>query len=81
MKANLLDDDNVWGTIVAAKFARYLELPHGNYWEPVIARTLAAHVHEGKRTRDEVELLMALQLGIATARNDGDGTVTVATDY
>lgn len=68
MRPNLLEDPAVWGAVIAAKFAREIGLPVGNYWEPVIARTLAQQVRDGKRTRDEVELLMALQLGIARVR-------------
>lgn len=64
----LLNDPNVWGAMMAAKFAQEIGLPAGNYWEPAIARALAKAVREERFTRDEIELRMALQLGIARAR-------------
>lgn len=67
-KTNLLEDPNVWGAFIAAKLAKEIGLPAGNYWEPQIARTLASAVRDGRKTRDEVELLMAFQLGIAKQR-------------
>lgn len=67
-KRNLLDDPHVWGAFIAARFAREIGLPAGNYWEPRIAKTLTRAVTEGRKTRDEVELSMALQLGIARNR-------------
>lgn len=71
LSTTLLSDDNVWAAMLAAKFAQAIGHPAGNYWEPGIARALARNVREGKRDRDQVELLMALQLGIAEARRDG----------
>lgn len=68
MKRNLLNDPHIWGAAIASKFARELGLPHGNYWEPEIARTLAKLVLTGTYTRDEIEMKMALQLGIARLR-------------
>jgi hypothetical protein len=41
LKQSMLDDPNVWGAMVAAKFAQEIGLPAGNYWEPANARTLA----------------------------------------
>jgi hypothetical protein len=68
MRTSPLKDPHVWGAVIASKFARELMLPHGNYWEPQIARTLTKCVIEGRKTRDEIEGLMALQLGIARYR-------------
>lgn len=68
VKKDMLADPNVWGAMLAAKFAREIGLPVGNYWEPPIARTLANSVREGRFTRDEIELRMAFQLGIARTR-------------
>lgn len=72
MKLNqsLMDDPGVWSALIAAKFAQAIGLPAGNYWEPAIARTLAKTVREGRHTRDEIELLIALQLGIAQSRRN-----------
>lgn len=68
LKQRLLDDPHVWGAVIAAKFAKAIGLPVGNYWEPNIARTLAKAVIEGRYDRDQIESLMALQLGIAQGR-------------
>jgi hypothetical protein len=70
MRSNPLDDPRVWGAAIASKFARELGLPHGNYWEPAIARSLSKAVIEGSHTRDQIEMLMALQLGMARARKE-----------
>lgn len=81
MRVNLPDDDNVWAAMVAAKFARHpaINLPHGNLWEPQIAKALAKAVREGRKDRDQIEMLMALQLGVATIRSRQGNTVEV--DY
>lgn len=70
-KRDLLADDNVWAAMVAHRFARHpaINLPPGNLWEPGIARSLAKAVKEGRHSRDGVEMLMALQLGIAEQRS------------
>lgn len=68
IRQQLLDDPDVWGAMIAAKFAQQQGLPPGNYWEPAIARTLAKVVREGRFTRDEIELCMAFQLGLAELR-------------
>lgn len=69
-RPNPLEDDNVWAAMVAHKFARHpaINLPPGNLWEPGIARSLVKAVKEGRHSRDGVEMLMALQLGITEQR-------------
>lgn len=67
-KRNLFDDLDIWSAAIASRFAREIGLPVGNYWEPPIARTLAKAAREGRFTRDEIELRMALQLGLAEMR-------------
>lgn len=69
IKQKLLEDPEVWAAVIAAKFAHEVGLPAGNYWEPGIARSLAKAVREGRNSRDQIELLMALQLGIAKWRD------------
>lgn len=70
----MLDSPDVWGAMVAAKFAQQQGLPAGNYWEPAIARALAKAVREGRFTRDEIELRMAFQLGLAEMRGNVTAT-------
>lgn len=72
-KQKLLDDPHVWGATLAAKFAREIGLPHGNYWEPPIARRLTRMITDEGFSRDECEMLMSLQLGIARTRETDYG--------
>lgn len=64
MKATSPD---VYAAILAAKWARAIGLPQGNYWEPVIARQLLADwrtMGAQDNTWPHVEAAYQLRLGL-----------------
>ena len=57
--------EQVWPALLAALFAQELGLPHGNMWEPGIAKNIQAYLDKGL-TKAEVEQGYRIMLGLTS---------------
>lgn len=57
-------DDVLWASLLAAQLAQECKLPHGNLWEPGIARSLADMVTRSGYEREAAEYEMRQRLGM-----------------